>query len=284
MDVFMSSEDTMPLIKSLYYLLILCIFFSNDMAFAKSTAFNECKLPLTLSSTTDWYPYIFKDKQGNSSGIDVSLLTQILDEMQCQLAVVQFPERRSLFELNQGHMDIGLGASKNNARVERFNYSTTYRLEINKFIYRYQDRKITNASSLNDLLKTKVKIAINLAGWYGNEIEMAKIDHNNFVYSDTVKRRLKMLNFDRVDIVIDDEVVLCSELLRTRYSGLSIHPMELYKTDIHFIFNKKSISKNFVNQFNKILNKMRDDGRLFAHFSQLLSPQCTLSVNKVGEK
>lgn len=284
MDVFMSSEDTMPLIKSLYYLLILCIFFSNDMAFAKSTTFNECKLPLTLSSTTDWYPYIFKDKQGNSSGIDVSLLTQILDEMQCQLAVVQFPERRSLFELNQGHMDIGLGASKNNARVERFYYSTPYRLEINKFIYRYQDRKITNASSLNDLLKTKVKIAINLAGWYGNEIEMAKIDHNNFVYSDTVKRRLKMLNFDRVDIVIDDEVVLCSELLRTRYSGLSIHPMELYKTDIHFIFNKKSISKNFVNKFNKILNKMRDNGRLFAHFSQLLSPQCTLSVNKVGEK
>jgi len=235
-----------------------------------------------LSTTTDWYPYLFKDELGKSAGADVALLTLILKEMGCQLKVVQFPERRSLFELNQGHMDIGLGASKNKARQEKLHYSTPYRYEINKFIYRNSDTEITKSATLQDVLKTNKRIAINLAGWYGDEIENAKADHNNFIFSDTVGKRLKMLNFNRVDLVIDDEVVLCSELLRSNYIGFSIHPMVLYKADIHFIFNKQSISSTFVEHFNQVLKQMRDDGRLYAHFENLLPTQCTLEVNSIN--
>jgi len=278
----MGFEDIMQLQRLSRIPLLIMLIFSGSFFQAHSSPFEECKVPLTLSSTTDWYPYIFKDELGKSAGIDVSLLTNILTEMQCNLTVVQFPERRSLFELKQGHMDIGLGASKNKTRIDRFYYSLPYRHEINKFIYRNKDTDISIASSLTELLKSDKQIAINLAGWYGDEIESAQIDYNNFIFSDTVNKRLKMLYFNRVDLVIDDEVVLCSELLRSHYTGLSIHPMELYKADIHFIFNKKSISQEFVNEFNQVLRQMRTDGRLFSHFSSLLPQQCTLSVNNTN--
>jgi len=282
MASLMGFEDIMQLPQFFYITLITVLMFSSAFFNVNSSPFEECKTPLTLSSTTDWYPYIFKNELGKSAGIDVALLTNILTEMQCDLTVVQFPERRSLFELKQGHMDIGLGASKNKTRIEKFYYSLPYRHEVNKFIYRDKDTDISIATSLTELLKSNKQIAINLAGWYGEEIESAQIDYNNFIFSDTVNKRLKMLYFNRVDVVIDDEVVLCSELLRSNYTGLSIHPMELYKADIHFIFNKKSISQGFVDEFNQVLKQMRTDGRLLSHFSSLLPQQCTLSVNNAG--
>jgi len=238
--------------------------------------FNECDKPLTLSSTTDWYPYIYKDEAGESQGVDIELLSKILKIMGCQLKVAQFPERRSLFELGQGNFDIGLGASKNIERMKKFHYSTMYRNEVNKFVYRLSDNDIAYSTTLKELLNMNKSIAINLAGWYGYELEQAKADFNNFIYSDTVGKRLKMLNYNRVDIVVDDEVVLCSELARLTYTGMTIHSTILYEASIHFIFNKINISEKFVKEFNLILDSMRTDGRLEELFYQSLPASCQL--------
>ena len=78
-----------------------------------------CQRALTLSSTEDWYPYIFVDEQGTSVGADLLLLENTLAEIGCQLDIVHFPERRSLLEINKGNFDIGLGASKNSERLKK---------------------------------------------------------------------------------------------------------------------------------------------------------------------
>lgn len=237
----------------------------------------DCENPLILSSTTDWYPYIYMSPEGVSMGADIELLRIILKEIGCELKVVHFPERRSLFELKKGNVDIGLGASFNKERAQAYWYSNQYRHEVNQFAYRTNDRNISESTNIKNIIESDKIIAINLAGWYGEEIEKAKADSNNFIYSDTVSKRLKMLNFERVDIVIDDSIVLCHELHRLPFPQITIHPSVLYDTPIYFLFNKKTVSKSFIDKFNKALEEMRISGLLKQHYIDNLHVTCSVN-------
>jgi len=261
----------MPLITKLILSAVFLLWSCSALAVLK-----ECQAPLKLSSTSEWYPYIYQDRHGASIGVDVSLLTTILNRMGCHLDVFHFPERRTLYELSQGHFDIGLGASKNAARSKAFFYSEPYRTERNKFAYKVHNQDIALVKNLQDIIKLKKVIAINYAGWYGDEIEKAKAKYASFNYSPTAAIRLKMLHFKRVDIVVDDEIVLCNELLRSNYKEIIIHPVLLFEAPIHFIFNKESVSSIFVKRFNEILDSMKDDGSLLENYYKQLPIQCQI--------
>lgn len=243
----------------------------------------ECaRKPLTLSITSDWYPYIFQSHSGKTQGIDVEILRNVLATMGCTLDIEHFPERRSLFQLTWGHFDIGLGASFTEDRAKDFHYTHAYRDEVNRFVYKLNDSSIAPVTSLEQLVQKKKIIAINLAGWYGEELEQAKQEYNGFVFSDTAPKRLQMLRLNRVDIVIDDEVVLCSELERQQLTGLSLHPLVLSSAPIHFIFNKKTVSQRFITQFNQILDTMQDSGELDSIINQFASASCLSVSQSIG--
>ncbi|GLX78539.1 periplasmic solute-binding protein [Thalassotalea insulae] len=261
----------MSYLKAGLSLLVLCIIMSTTNA--KASSFKECQVPLTLSSTTDWYPYIYQQKN-ISYGVDVELLQLILEQMDCQLEILHFPERRSLFELSSGNFDIALGASRTKDREQKFHYSVAYRKEQNRFVYRANDSKLTKINSLQGIIAAKKIIAINLAGWYGDEIEQAKSLYNGFIFSDTVNKRLKMLSYQRVDLVIDDDIVLCSEVERSSLPNLALHPLILSTASIHFIFNKQTVSLDFIRRFNQILTSMRTSGELEALYHQQLPASC----------
>jgi len=237
--------------------------------------FKECRKPVRLSSTSAWFPYIYKNKHGNSIGVDIKLLTKILHRMGCQLKVVHFPERRMLYKPRQGNFDISLGASKNRDRLKYFHYSSPYRKETIKFAYRLNEKDIVDETSLHDIVQLKKIIAINLAGWYGHELENEKARSKLFINSDTANKRLKLLVLNRVDIVIDDEIVLCNAIQRLAFSHIKVHPSVLSKAPIHFIFNKKSVSSLFVDKFNKILNHMAESGMLSEHYNKHRAIHCS---------
>jgi len=255
-------------------LFFLLVFFAplNLPVFADT--YKECLSPLVLSSTINWYPYIYQNPQSETTGTDVELLRIVLQRLGCELEVVTFPERRSALELKKGNLDVWLGASFNNERQANYWYSEQYRYEVNRFAYRNSDTDVANITELKELVNLKKVIAINLAGWYGNEIEKIKAESNNFVFSDTVGNRLKMLSLKRIDAVIDDDLVLCSEIEKMAVKGLSIHSLILYEAPIYFIFNKASISEKFVKQFNLELASMRKSGLLSSHFTQNIPASC----------
>jgi polar amino acid transport system substrate-binding protein len=261
-----------PITKQLLFILFLSYSSSSH------ANFKECNTPLKLSSTSEWYPYIYQDENGVSTGVDVELLTIILNKMGCQLEVVHFPERRALLELKRGRFDIALGASKTESRLKEFFYSNAYRNERNKLAYRINEKDIATANNFQDILKTNKIIAINYAGWYGDEISQAKNEYKYFSYIPTANNRLKMLNLNRVDIVIDDDIVLCSELQRSAYQDIQIHPIVLFETPVYFIFNKESVSPRFIEQFNKTLQSMKDNRSLADHFYLQLPARCQSAI------
>ncbi|MFY8351385.1 substrate-binding periplasmic protein [Pseudoalteromonas sp. SSM20] len=258
----------------------LCIalffsFYSLSVVALDSVKPIECNTPLKLSITNDWYPYVRYSQYEEPSGVDVELLRKVLLEMDCDLIVLQFPERRSLFELSMGNFDIALGASKNPEREADFHFSKKYRIERNRFAYRQNDSSLQSVISLKEIIKNRKLIGVNLAGWYGDELEHAKKDYNGFIFSETTIKRLEMLAKNRVDIVIDDDVVLCSEITRQNHKNVNIHPLLLSQADIHFIFNKQSISPTFMAQFNKALETVLASGELDSLFSDFVSSTCS---------
>ena len=238
---------------------------------------DDCSFPLILSTSLDWYPYLYINEEGDSTGSDIELLRKVLKRVGCELDVVHFPERRSLHELKKGNFDIWLGASYNKARASKYHYSVQYRNEINRFAYNADDSALSKVKTFQDIIDLDKIIAINLAGWYGDELENSKKTHNNYTYSDTVNKRLKMLNLNRVDVVIDDYAVLCSEVAKGNYKKFAVHPFIIYETPIHFLFNRKTVTLDFVKKFNAVLDEMRENGTLAAHFSESLALSCSKS-------
>jgi len=236
--------------------------------------FPECKKPLLLSSDANWPPFIYIDKNNKGVGTDLVLLKNILALMQCKVKLAPIPERRVSLERTMGRFDIGLGATKTKERLLNLYFSSQYRVEVNKFAYRTQDMDIAAITNLNKIIELKKAIAINLGGWFGREIENAKNTTSLFVYTGTVERRIKMLQRNRVDIVIDDKTVLCHVLKASTSANISIHPLVLSKAPQHFVFNKETISPEFVEQFNSILDSMILSGELSAHYADNLPPEC----------
>ena len=233
----------------------------------------ECTSPLTLISTSDWYPYIYQRHQ-TTTGVDLELLRLLLTEMGCKLKVIHVPERRVLFEMDASQFDIGLGASVTPSRQQKFHYSAPYRHENNMFAYSKDDGQLADVTSLQQILDMNKIIAINLAGWYGEEIEQAKAVYDLFVYSETAEVRLNMLALHRIDVVIDDKVVLCSWLSKLPHQSLILHPLLLSDASIHYIFNKQTISAQFVSKFNRVLAEFDHSGRLHRHFKTQLPDSC----------
>lgn len=257
--------------KALWSLLLVvcCQCFS-----AQTLPPEECQTPLSLSITNDWYPYVKFSKFDSTTGVDVELLKKVLEKMDCELTIIHFPERRTLFELTIGNFDIGLGASKTPERERDFYFSKAYRLEQNRFAYRKNDHGVKQSKSFKSIIRQRKLIGVNLAGWYGDELERAKQAYNGFVFSETTIKRLEMLVKNRVDIVIDDDIVLCSEISRQNHSQVVIHPLLLSQASIHFIFNKQSVSPNFMARFDTALTKVLANGELETLFSHYVSPSC----------
>lgn len=253
--------------------IIVFLLLSAQGVFAQVQS-KECEAPLVLSTSMDWYPYLYVNGEGRSTGADVELLRKILATMGCELSVVHFPERRSIYELKKGNFDVWLGASLNKERALQYYYSAEYRHEVNKFVYQKSDTTLAKVLKFQDIIALNKIIAVNLAGWYGEEIERSKKHHNNYIYSETVTKRLKMLSLNRVDVVMDDYTVLCSELSRQPDENLIIHPLAIFKTPIYYMFNKKTVSENFVNQFNAVLAEMRTTGQLDSHFAEFFPKGC----------
>jgi len=254
--------------------ILVWMLFPLTLLAQESSVPEECASAIKLSLTTDWYPYVNRVNPTTTSGVDVELLRHVLTEMGCKLEVIHFPERRTLFELELGAFDVGLGASWLEERETLFHFSVPYRKETNRFAYRQSDKHIAAYDRFQQLIENDHIIVINLAGWYGEELERAKREFNGFVFSDTVVKRLRMLALNRVDVVVDDEIVLCSEIVRRGYDQMRVHPLLLSQADIHFIFNRRSISTDFMTLFNQTLEKALGSGFQNTLFDRYIKPDC----------
>lgn len=211
---------------------------------------------LNIATGQQWRPYIYIDEHGALTGSDVVLLKQLLKPLGMTLNAVRAPEQRLLTMAQMEQLDVAVGAAWNEERTEHFYYSLPYRDESIGYSYLSQFEVRFRGKALLQMLENNVLIGLNNAGWYGEwfEYTVRPQYQSQLVHAEGSERRLKMLQLERVDIVIDDINVLKAHKAHLGIDNLIVSNNVLEVQPVHFIFSKNKVTPAFMKKFNAVLN------------------------------
>lgn len=208
-----------------------------------------------LAMATDWKPYLYVDANGRPAGDDLQLLNLTLQRLGYHLNAENLPEQRMALEIEQGQVDVILGAAYTKAR-ERLNfYSVPYRKESIVFGFRFSRHPDFSDISVSTVLAQNYLVAVNKSGWFGKEFERGAltIHGSNLIHAEGTLRRMQLLNMNRVDAVVGDRKVLEAAAAELGIDDFVIARQIIHETDVHFLFSRDRVDEAFMQRFNTAL-------------------------------
>lgn len=214
----------------------------------------------------DDYPYAFQlsPEDIQPSGLNIELAMAVLAESNCQLRFLKMPWARALVELSQGRIDIIGGAYPNQERQQYARYSKINFYFENVLFIRTDISNNVALHTLSDIQKNQLKVGVQIDVYYGEAFDTLKLspDFSRLIYPNTSRKALwGMLGLGRLDGVIADARSGQEEVKKLNLSSIIV-PSNLVITNqaSHFIFSKKSVKQEFVENFDKTLNKLKANG------------------------
>lgn len=218
-----------------------------------------CPRPLKTGWETA-KPFQFKE-QNKVQGIDVDTLSLVLDSMGCTVTFEEIPWERHLKEVESGKVDIASGASKT-AEREKWGLFTKpysgeavllYTLKENQPKYKFKNER--------ELVKTGLKIGIVAASYLGEEFD-------KLIEEKLLVRNVNLFEFTNEKQLID--LLLTKRIDGFLYGGKQVnfhnkiimHPQKMFEHEAYFLFSKKTTSPEFIEAFNKQLQKLKQEGKV----------------------
>lgn len=207
----------------------------------------------------EYKPYAYYSEETQQvSGLDIELLTSLLDEIGCQYEFTRMTWQRTLLELEKGRVDIGIFAFLTEERIMKYNYSKSYRDESVRIAMLSENHEKWPIKSLSDFDKYQLKFAHDTHVWAGETFQKF-IDKNAekyFVHVHGTKTRLEMLLKGRVNGIIGDPLTIQLEAEALGKSELiEFADIAIFDNPVHFIFSKQSTDQVLVDSVNKTLAK-----------------------------
>jgi len=231
-------------------------------------------------------PYAYRDTDGEIRGLNIDIARTALKQMGCEAHFVEMPWARALVELEQGRLDILPGALRKPEREVYAYFSRPINRSPNVLFVGKAAAKKYRIHKLSDLLDTDFRLAAQIDVSYG-------ADYDELLKNPAFKAQLspltmrlgawKMLERDRVDGVIADEVTGLLELQRLGMADIVADTRVIVSVEpAAYAFSKKTNSQDFVKAFDNAFNAMLADGR-YKEIAQRHLP-CPVSVEQLGCK
>ncbi|GGO65607.1 substrate-binding periplasmic protein [Bowmanella pacifica] len=220
-----------------------------------------CHHPIRIVFSGDWYPYFYQDKQGDYTGQDLELLRESLENMGCELNIVQLPERRITADLLSGRVDVAIAASLTEARQRQFLLSVPYRQQSTVLVFRTANKKTAALDTVSELVRQNKLIALNRGGWFGAEVASILKSKwaRHLIHVETFASRLELLRRGRVDAFIDDRETVLANINKLHLSDLCIIPRPVDVAEQHYMFSKMRLDDDFLSEFNRQLSRLLDN-------------------------
>lgn len=235
---------------------------------------------LTVAVTGGWHPYVYKDASF-LDGIDIRLVKAIADDAGIDLKFVILPFKRCHADLQEGRIDMILGASYTNERSWLAFFSSPYRKEEIALLTRNDildsNNKIYKEKSLFNLVNHhNIMISAEDGAWYGNQFNELLYDKDlvhNIHLNHKNECRVSMVLSDRVDMAIGDKIALKYEanIFDPHSNRLAFHPMKFDTVPIHLMLSKASVTGSTVEKINNSIHKLKRNGKLKNIFDSFLS-------------
>ncbi|OFI32435.1 hypothetical protein BFC17_06895 [Alteromonas lipolytica] len=215
----------------------------------------QSQVALNLAMGANWKPYVYIDEHGQRAGEDLLLLNRVLDRLGYQLNTENLPEQRMALEIQQGQVDVVLGAAYTKAREAQNFFSVPYRKEIIVLGYRHSLHPEIRDMDINTLLAQDGLVAVNKSGWFGAAFKQDTLAHydSNLVHAEGTHRRMQLLDMDRVDAVVGDSKVLQAAADEMGIDDFVIAEKIIHETAVHFMFSRARVDAAFMQRFNTAL-------------------------------
>lgn len=220
---------------------------------------NNCSLSLGYDV---WEPYQYVEVSGKVVGLDIELVTAVVEEMGCEVNYIQGTWVKSLEELRKGEVDMLLGASKTEAREQFALFSDAYRMEEFSLYVRKGDEKHSAYQSIEEFIDNRSSIGIVEGYYYGPSVSImldGSATSKLFVSSIIGELNVARLLDQDIDGYLEDSFIGNSILRRKGLSEYIVaHGYTIQTGDIYVMFSKESVSPEQVANFNVALAKVKN--------------------------
>ncbi|MCG8688710.1 MAG: transporter substrate-binding domain-containing protein [Desulfobacterales bacterium] len=213
----------------------------------------------------DWAPFQYRDDQGKVTGLDIDLISMIMDRGNLTIKFIEAPWKRHLYEVEKGRIHLAGAASKMPEREKYAYFSDPYRTEsVVVYIRKGEADKHRSFKRLKDLRSIDFQLGAVNEYYYGETFSELMKDKAfqakvQFVYKDELN--IKKLMAGRIDGLFMEPVVATSKFRALNLlDKVEVLPVFVYEDDIYVMFSKKSVSPNIVEAFNKSLKRIRSNG------------------------
>ncbi|WP_085908564.1 substrate-binding periplasmic protein [Kiloniella majae] len=208
----------------------------------------------------NWYPFVYRKDDGQLTGIVVDGTHEALKRIGLKLNIVNDkPWKRILYDMEQGNVDMVLGAYWNKERAAQYLYSEQLGTdELRVFV---KDGNQFSLTSPQDLIgRSGMRL---LGGSLGDEFDNFANRHLDFIEVPKSDSIVIMLQNNRADYGILGYV---EGLQHTHALDLeeTVVPLEMpiLSNAMHVMINKNANCAHRVDEMNRAIQDMRDDGTL----------------------
>jgi len=214
-----------------------------------------CKRTFSVASHDAFWPPYVMGISGVFKGTEVDALNLIFKDSPFCFKVELLPNsKRASTEIRHGRIDLGWAVSYTNKRAKYAHYTVSYRTEVMRL---YENKNNTHVvKNLADIFNQGLTIGANFGSYYGEEFEQYKTTHKKQIeYTSATSKRFEMLNKQRIDFVIEDELV--GTYFGKKGSSIKLVTNIEYvnKDDIYLMFSKKTVSATELAIINEHINK-----------------------------
>jgi len=235
-------------------LALITLSFSIFSTFSHSTTYKV--------AAYSWEPFISTDR--TDGGISIKLLREIMLSQGHNIEVETMSWSKALVVAEKGVADILPAVWFTDERTIKMQYSEPY--ASNRIVFvkpKGDDYEYTGISSLDG--KT-----VGIIDKYAYDEEFLANGNIRFSKSNTVLQNVKKVANQRIDLTLDDEIVIKTitpkDILdKVAFTKEALSEKPLYIT----CYKSNSKCADIISSFNKGLKEMQDNGKLAALFKEL---------------
>lgn len=233
----------------------------------------------------DWKPYqsFFSftiDKK--LKGMDIEILQNIAESTSIELKFFLNSWEQTQKSLEKGEIDVAMAVTHSQERSKYMHFSKAYRYEENAIFVRNDNKKYLPTKKIEKILSSirlqDFRLGIIKAFVYASPLVNYFInqeDNQDIIYTyDSEAEAMNDLLKGKIDGFLSDRLAAIYEISNRNLEG-KIKEINLkLKTELHFAFSKKTISSDFVEKFNLIIEKAKNEANyrkiLEKYFSKIL--------------
>lgn len=244
--------------KTLFFILISCVFLLTDSANAQSQA-NENKPVLRVIFSDDLKPWILNSND-KIEGVYPAIIHEIAGALNLQVELMEYPLKRCETMMEHGEADIIIGIKDTGQRKKYIDFlKTPYRSSSAKVFY-MRSGEINKLNRFDDLYK--IRVGTKLGNKYFPDFDDDKRIQKESVNSE--EQNFSKLLVNRIDAVIipEDRGEFLVSTLNLR-GKVKKAQYQYHDGSPRFIgISKKSPYIKDIKKFNNVMKKISENGVL----------------------